>query len=515
MLEPEYLQSVPDTLVDLYAQAETDILADMARRISGFDLYIPSADFQRRKLEELGMARSEIVAQLSRLAGKSRKELERLMGQAGAKALEADETIYRAAGLAAGPLKASPEVQKVLAAGLKKTNGLFTNLTKTTARTATRQFERALDRAYMRVTSGAFSPAVAIKGAVKELAGAGIGAVTCPSGHTDTVEVAVRRAVITGVNQTCLQMQEVRAEELGVDLVETTAHAGARPSHAEWQGQIFSRSGKSSKYPDFVQSTGYGTGAGLGGWNCSHSFFPYIEGLPRAYSDKQLSDYQAKDYTYNGEKMTKYEALQKQRELERNIRRWKRENLTMKAAGQDTAESSAKLTQWRRAKKDFLEQTGLKDQSEREMTARRVVPQVTKSVNTAITQKSLAEGPQERYNRKKAEAIIRIASNETPKAINPGNQNKHIKGGKGYIEGRSYIYGGLAAAQALVDQYSGTGEPILTRNGEWAHKEYVCADHPVGAVVEPETEEETETRAFMIHYGKRGTHVVPAKEGRK
>ena len=79
-----------------------------------------------------------------------------------------------------------------------------------------------------------------------------MGAITYPSGHVDSLEVAVRRATITGVNQTCLKVQEARADELGVDLVETTAHAGARPSHAEWQGQIFSRSGKSSKYPDFV-----------------------------------------------------------------------------------------------------------------------------------------------------------------------------------------------------------------------------------------------------------------------
>ena len=81
-------------------------------------------------------------------------------------------------------------------------------------------------------------------------------------------------------------MQEARADELVCDLVETTAHSGARPSHAEWQGQAFSRSGKSRKYPDFVQVTGYGTGEGLGGWNCSHSFYPFFEGLPRTYSEQ-------------------------------------------------------------------------------------------------------------------------------------------------------------------------------------------------------------------------------------
>ena len=221
----------------------------------------------------------------------------------------------------------------------------------------------------MQISSGAIDPTAAVKSAVKALAKEGVSAVTYPSGHTDSLEVAVRRATITGVNQTCLQLQEARADELGVDLVETTAHAGARPSHAEWQGQIFSRSGRSRKYPDFVSSTGYGTGAGLGGWNCSHSFRPYVEGMPRAYSKGLLDSYGARDYEYNGQKMTEYEALQQQREIERNLRRWKRENLAMKAAGLDTTESATKIAKWQSTQKDFIRQTGLKRQADREQIA--------------------------------------------------------------------------------------------------------------------------------------------------
>ena len=97
------------------------------------------------------------------------------------------------------------------------------------------------------------------------------------------MDVAVRRAVLTGVNQTTARMQIARADEMECDLVETTAHMGARPEHMDWQGRIFSRSGKSRKYPDFVKSTGYGTGPGLCGWNCRHSFFPYFEGCPSAH----------------------------------------------------------------------------------------------------------------------------------------------------------------------------------------------------------------------------------------
>lgn len=84
-----------------------------------------------------------------------------------------------------------------------------------------------------------------------------------------SVEAAVRMNVVTGVNQTALRLQDTLADEMDSDLVETTAHSGARPSHARWQGQVFSRSGKSKKYPDFrrprATAPGQGWGAGIAG----------------------------------------------------------------------------------------------------------------------------------------------------------------------------------------------------------------------------------------------------------
>lgn len=143
------------------------------------------------------------------------------------------------------------------------------------------------------------------------------------------MDVAVRRAAVTGANQTALRLQDTLADEMGCDLVEVTAHAGARTgkgiaNHAAWQGKVYSRSGNSSKYPPLVESTGYGTGAGLGGWNCRHSWFVFFEGISDpAYTQAELDEMNAKKYTYNGEKLSEYEASQKQRAIERNIRRWK------------------------------------------------------------------------------------------------------------------------------------------------------------------------------------------------
>ena len=360
MLKPEYLQRVPDGMIKLYAQAEADILADMARRISTYDYWIPAVEHQAKMLEEAGMVREEILARLKTLTGRADRELRQLMQEAGTAALKSDDAVYCRQGLHPPPVSASEDLQKILQAGYEKTSGTFRNLTLTTARTAAHQFEQALDRAYMQITLGGIDYNTALRSTIKQLSAEGVGAIRYPTGRTDTIEVAVRRAVVTGVNRTALRLQDARADEMGADLVEVSAHAGARPSHAQWQGGIYSRSGKSKKYPDFVKTTGYGTGAGLGGWNCSHSFRPWFEGMSRTYDKALLKEYQAKDYEYNGVRMTEYEALQEQRKIERSIRRWKREKNALDAAGLDSSEASAKITEWNRRQKDFLEQTGLK-----------------------------------------------------------------------------------------------------------------------------------------------------------
>lgn len=250
-------------------------------------------------------------------------------------------------------------------------------------------------------------------------------------------------------------------------MVETTAHSGARPTHAEWQGQIFSRSGKSRKYPDFVQVTGYGTGEGLGGWNCSHSFSPYFEGMPRTYTPEMQESYQAKDYEYNGEKMTLYEAQQKQREIERNLRRWKRENLAMKAAGQDTTQSAGKIAEWQERQKDFLSQTGLRRQSDREQVAGWDRSEAAEASATArkaaIPQLKNAAG----------QSIIKVEHTKTTSAPNSITQRESKKGG---IDRNYYGQDGRQVRQISNNGHGHKKEEAMGVHGEHAHDYFWDAD---------------------------------------
>lgn len=368
-LNPNFLQSLPNSLVDLYGLVEMDILADMARRISTYDYFIPAAQHQLQKAQELGGVREEIIAQLSAITGKTQDEIIALLTEASEVAIADDVEFYKAAEVYE-PNKIDTEaLYEQLNAGLIQTEGAFQNITRTTANTATKQFENALDRAWLQINTGAFDYNTAIKSAILDLSGAGLGAIEYPSGHIDSIEVAVRRAVVTGANQTAAKTQEKLADQLDVNLVEVSAHGGARPSHAKWQGKVYSRNGRVTiegvTYEDLRSATGYGRGDGLCGYNCRHTFFPWIPGAAKTWSAEKLKALEKKNIEYNGRLYTEYEASQIQRSIERSIRKHKRSIAALEAVGESAAEYRAKLKEANKAYRDFSEQTGLKQQRAR------------------------------------------------------------------------------------------------------------------------------------------------------
>lgn len=381
MLSPNYLAHCADGILALYEKLNDSIIEDLARRIVKAGRMTETAAWQVEKLNQAGLAYEDALRRISEITGKSRAELERLFEAAGVESLRYDDEIYRAAGLKPIPLRQSPAMLQILTAGMEKTRGEIENLVRTTANAAQSEFISACDLAYMQVSSGAFDYNTAIRHAVDSAAKGGL-RVRYPTGWSDHLDVAVRRAVLTSVNQTCGKLQERRMKEMNCELVETTAHAGARESHAAWQGKIFSYDSKSKKYPDFRSSTGYGTGPGLMGWNCRHGFFPFFDGISvRAYSDNELRELDEHKVRYNETDYTDYEASQIQRKLERDIRAQKRMILkidsAMKEAGGELKEAmqidynlaAAKLKKRERKLKDFLRQTGRLPDSARQQVS--------------------------------------------------------------------------------------------------------------------------------------------------
>lgn len=363
MLSPDYLDHAPDALVLLWQQVEDDILRDVARRIGKMDGMTPTANWQLWRYEQIEAVRQDVVKKLARYSGRSEAEIRRILRQACAAALENEDAIYYHYGMEPTPFAESAALQNLLNAGYQQTSGTFQNLTGTTANTVSGQFEAALDRAHLKVSSGAFDYKTAVKSAVDSLAD-GMKYVTYPSGHKDTFEVACRRAILTGVNQTGAKLQVARMDEMGCNFVEVTAHGGARPSHAEWQGQQYHRGGaidyKGRHYRDFESATGYGTGAGLCGWNCRHTFFACFPELgdPPTWTRESLERLNARDIEYNGQHYTRYEISQMQRAKERAVRKYKRRYLAESAAGSDTTVSAVRLRAAREELAAFTRATG-------------------------------------------------------------------------------------------------------------------------------------------------------------
>ena len=363
MLPPSYLDAMPDAFVQLAQQVEDEILQDVARRIGKMGTLTETADWQLWRYQQTEAVRENVVKLLAKYSGKSEATIRRLLKEAATEAMEREDAIYYHYNLESTPFEESAALNNLLNAGARQTCGTWRNLTATTANTVSGAFERTLDVAWGKVATGAFDYKTAVKQAVDSLADE-MPEITYPSGHTDSLEVAARRAVLTGVNQTAGKLQEARMDEMNVEFVETSAHGGARPSHAEWQGRRFHRGGAvdylGKHYPDFEQATGYGTGAGLCGWNCRHTFFAVFPELgdPPTWMEESLQELNARNIEYNGKLYTQYEVNQMQRARERNVRKWKKRYLAESAAGSDTTDSAVRLKAARQSLSEFAKATG-------------------------------------------------------------------------------------------------------------------------------------------------------------
>ena len=390
MLPPSYLDQMPDAFVQLWQQVEDEILQDVARRISKMEALTPTANWQLWRYQQTEAVRNDVVKLLAKYTGKSETAIRKLLLQAATEAMEREDAIYYHYDMEPTPFEESAALNNLLDAGARQTCGTWQNITATTANTVTGAFERTLDAAWLKVSTGAFDYKTAVKQAVDSLAD-DMPMVTYPSGHKDSIEVAARRAILTGVNQTAGKLQVARMDEMGCEFVETTAHGGARPSHAEWQGRQFHRGGavdyKGKHYPDFEAATGYGTGAGLCGWNCRHTFFAVFPELgdPPQWTQEQLQELNARNIEYNGKKYTAYEISQMQRARERNVRRWKKRYLAEDAAGLDATDSAVRLKAARQSLAEFAQATGGRVDS-----ARVSVPKFGRSEASRASAKSQA-----------------------------------------------------------------------------------------------------------------------------
>ena len=345
MLTPEEIVEIVETMYPVLDELNAWITADLIKRIMarlgrGEDVVLTATDdWQLQVYQAAGGHLEAVQREIAIFTKKAEKEIKAIFEDAGIRAYKADNAFYVAHGLPEKSLAQSENMIQLLTDTYQRTNGELHNFTRTTAKASQQRLVKVLDTAHFKVMSGATSYTQAVKEAVNEIVSEQT-KVVYPTGHTDTIETAVLRAVRTGVAQASGNMAIEGMIERDWDLVRVTAHIGARygdggenpGNHFWWQGKLYSRTGRTPDYPPFVETTGYGTGEGLCGWNCRHSFGP---GDP---DHNPFKDFDAE------ENKRVYDLSQKQRSAEARIRRTKLKILGLREAIDAAEDEAVKAT---------------------------------------------------------------------------------------------------------------------------------------------------------------------------
>lgn len=344
MLTPEYLLRISEGAEDVAEQLHNEIIRRIVKRImirlGRGDNYILTATdkWQLEVLQDAGYLLTDIQAEVAKHTALQQIEILEAMEAAGVENLIYDDAIYTAAGLSPTPLRQSPTLLRIAQRNYKATLGEWKNYTQTTAKAAQQLYIQQCDKAYTLVTSGAISYTQAVKEAVDVISTQGV-EVVYPTGHKDTIETATLRAVRTGVSQMAAEITDTRMDEMNWDIILTSSHLGARvtdkedyTNHYWWQGKFYSKSGKDKRFPPFSVCN-MGHVQGICGANCRHSYGPG-DGMNNPFEH------------YDSEKnKAAYDLQQRQRTLERRIRKTKRRVMGLKESVDSAPDEPTRQTQ--------------------------------------------------------------------------------------------------------------------------------------------------------------------------
>lgn len=370
MLTEKNLASADKELSKLYKEIEARILCDIAKTLKAISATTDAQLYQAKILQELGAIRSRVNQYMKKYDKAIQKEVQAIFEKAMKDAMKND---VRAFGKAKGAMS---DNQKQLYENLQsqiesvqansdianKTFGAIKNLTQSIARGAQKEFIDVANRAFLETATGAFSHTEALKHATNELAEKGIRTIEYQRGGKKinrTIEGAIRENIITGINQASSEQTLRNAALLEVERFQVTSHFGSRPEHEVWQGKIFTKQ-------ELYEVCGLGTATGLCGINCRHSYYPYIEGMNGFYSDSDIEAMNEKTVHYKGEQLSQYEAEQKQRAIERSIRKYKTRAMVEASAGLDNTKARAMLGEKQNEMRAFIKETELPREASRE-----------------------------------------------------------------------------------------------------------------------------------------------------
>ncbi len=527
----EYKEKLSRQIEKNFSDLEMRIMEDIVRRIKKSGKITSTADWQINRLRILGNSSEDIEKMLKETLDASYPEMFELYDKVIDWEYVRNKDVYEQINAEYIPYEENRQLQQITNALIQQTDSDLQNITrslgfyldygagKPVLTPLAEVYQKYLDAACMDIVSGAFDYNSVLRRVVIQLTNSGLRQIDYASGRVNRVDVAARRAVMTGITQLSGHISDMNAEKLGTEYYEVAWHAGARPAHAVWQGRVWSKE-------QLVTVCGLGTVTGLEGVNCYHERYPFIPGISeRNWTDEWLEKKNREENTpkeFRGKQYTIYEAKQRQRQMETAMRAQREKVQLLKKGGADKEEVTVAQAKYQGQLNEyakFSKKMGLAEERERIYIDGR-----GRIALSNDRQKEIEARLADMYNKSNLEENIRlyekdvsirkdIRSGKISTSIENGKQGKHIVGHNNYIPGRSYLTVSEDEIQRLVNQYAGTGWIQRDGNDRWTHKEIVVTDKEIGVVVNPETGGETKTKKMVIHYSKNGVHIVPCREG--
>lgn len=336
MLRDKDFDKLIQPILNIYNKIEMELLLDVAERFSSYSSISGSLEWYLDKLDDMNVLNDSALAVFAKYSTKSEAEILMMFikAQYGNFSKTDIDKAYEngLSSISYDDLIKSKVFKDTLDESFRELNKSF-RLIQTKALESQRQaYMDILNKAYIDVSSGIYSYDASIRKAIKNMASKGIAGVTYKRKDGTiinySIEAAVRRDALTAThklaNKTTLQSVVLT----GNNYVDISKHIGARvhptnpiADHAGWQGKQYQLNGESKEYPNFVKSTGYGDILGFGGVNCRHRMFNFFPGISVPISH----DFDEK------ENIEYYEATQRLRKLERNMRSLKKQLNCVKA----------------------------------------------------------------------------------------------------------------------------------------------------------------------------------------
>ena len=371
------LEKLPLKISRIFSELEIRIMTDIVRRIKENGFSTASSDWQITRLQQLGKSEEDIKKWIQEALKASDEEMDRIFSDEVYREYYGHDRYYKVSGFEQIPLEDNVPLQQTIEAVKRQISGEYKNLANSmgfairgadgriTYSPLMEFYRSTMDGAVMDIVSGAFSYNQVLSRTIKKMTDSGVRWIDYDSGHHNRIDVAARRAIMTGFRQVQGKINEQVAKDLGTDSYEVTYHVGARPEHQKWQGRVWTM--------EQLQSVcGLGTVTGLKGANCYHDYNAFIPGISvRSYTDKQLKQMMKEENTpktYNGKQYTTYGALQQQRRMETAMRKSRQDIKLLQEGGADEMEVMLKKAKYQgqmQTYRDFSEKMGLPEQMKR------------------------------------------------------------------------------------------------------------------------------------------------------